>query len=109
MNSLAPSYDPPRGDLLNWPWLRSNGLAAAVALALHGALIGGFDRLAGAHVKTARATANADHPATDPAASAGARASRPGGGHPSLFRLRRRFLRQHLCQRRCRWRNRSTP
>ncbi|KAA8716043.1 energy transducer TonB [Pseudomonas cannabina] len=42
MNSLAPSYDPPRGDLLNWPWLRSNGLAAAVALALHGALIGGL-------------------------------------------------------------------
>lgn len=27
---------------LNGPWLRSNGLAAAVALALHGALLGGL-------------------------------------------------------------------
>ncbi|NAS99388.1 energy transducer TonB [Pseudomonas syringae pv. actinidifoliorum] len=33
---------PPMREWLNGPWLRSNGLAAAVALALHGALLGGL-------------------------------------------------------------------
>ncbi|WP_024668433.1 energy transducer TonB [Pseudomonas syringae] len=32
----------PQREWLNGPWLRSNGLAAAVALALHGALLGGL-------------------------------------------------------------------
>ncbi|UNB65310.1 energy transducer TonB [Pseudomonas syringae group genomosp. 7] len=42
MNALALDYHPPRREWVNWPWLRSNGLAAAVALALHGALLGGL-------------------------------------------------------------------
>ncbi|WP_024656816.1 energy transducer TonB [Pseudomonas syringae USA007] len=33
---------PPTREWLNGPWLRTNGLAAAVALALHGALLGGL-------------------------------------------------------------------
>ncbi|POD62758.1 energy transducer TonB [Pseudomonas syringae group genomosp. 3] len=32
----------PQREWLNGPWLRSNGLAAAIALALHGALLGGL-------------------------------------------------------------------
>ncbi|KTB88107.1 TonB family protein [Pseudomonas syringae] len=42
MNSMALSYEPSRDESVNWPWLRNNGLAAAVALALHGVLIGGL-------------------------------------------------------------------
>ena len=42
MNSMALSYEPSRGESVNWLWFRSNGLAAAVALALHGALLGGL-------------------------------------------------------------------
>ncbi|MCF5226714.1 energy transducer TonB, partial [Pseudomonas syringae] len=32
----------PQREWLNGPWLRSNGLAAAIALAFHGALLGGL-------------------------------------------------------------------
>ncbi len=42
MNTLTLDYDPPRREWMNGPWLRSNGLAAAVALALHGALLSGL-------------------------------------------------------------------
>lgn len=42
MNTLTLDYDPPRREWVNGPWLRSNGLAAAVALALHGALLSGL-------------------------------------------------------------------
>ncbi|KEZ66528.1 energy transducer TonB, partial [Pseudomonas amygdali pv. tabaci str. ATCC 11528] len=42
MNTLALDYHPPRREWVNGPWLRSNGLAAAIALALHGVLLGGL-------------------------------------------------------------------
>ncbi|RMM94820.1 TonB protein [Pseudomonas savastanoi pv. glycinea] len=42
MNTLALDYHPPRREWVNGPWLRSNGLAVAVALALHGVLLGGL-------------------------------------------------------------------
>lgn len=42
MNTLTLDYDPPRREWMNGPWLRSNGLATAVALALHGALLSGL-------------------------------------------------------------------
>ncbi|NAT40494.1 energy transducer TonB [Pseudomonas syringae pv. actinidifoliorum] len=40
--TLATEDSRPHLEWLNGPWLRSNGLAAAVALALHGALLGGL-------------------------------------------------------------------
>jgi len=42
MNTLTLDYQPPRREWGNRPWLRRNGLAAAVALALHGALLSGL-------------------------------------------------------------------
>ncbi|POP78155.1 energy transducer TonB [Pseudomonas syringae] len=42
MNTLTLDYQPPRREWGTGPWLRRNGLAAAVALALHGALLSGL-------------------------------------------------------------------
>ncbi|MDF7793773.1 energy transducer TonB [Pseudomonas syringae] len=42
MNTLTLDYQPPRREWVTGPWLRRNGLAAAVALALHGALLSGL-------------------------------------------------------------------
>lgn len=42
MSSMTLDCARPDREGVSWPWLRSNGLAAAVALALHGVLLGGL-------------------------------------------------------------------
>ncbi|EGH12680.1 tonB protein [Pseudomonas savastanoi pv. glycinea str. race 4] len=70
MNTLALDYHPPRREWVNGPWLRSNGLAVAVALALHGVLLGGLMFGWSPPRSTARTEQNPDHAISDFAASA---------------------------------------